>query len=296
MATGYSSVFRSFVDFAQRSAKMGNMKAIADAKIQRSLNGHKTFAVTASLTDEVHNWTRAWQTGGSSTWRRWCCARQAGLLQKLTNQYCANVPLMEALEQQVMDTDGPEGMRLNEQLEDLRQISQDALITQANDGDNEAFVTNIEQVLRDNPNLFPILGKYYFKGERPELDQVRAETSKAGIEAPKIHVEFPKVEEEQAGLSAINVEPLKVEKNVGKEGGWNEYPLRAAHRLTAKEEDNDIRRTCRDVCSKYGIKGLEAEDGAATLEVDVIKVSILYDGPANTVTLCGEISKGENDR
>ena len=87
--------------------------------------------------------------------------READLLQKLTNQYCANAPLMDSLAKQVLNTDGPEGMRLNEQLEDLRQISQQALITQANDGDNEAFVTNIEQVIRDNPNLFPVLSRYY---------------------------------------------------------------------------------------------------------------------------------------
>ena len=68
---------------------------------------------------------------------------------------------MDSLAKQVLNTDGPEGMRLNEQLEDLRQISQQALITQANDGDNEAFVTNIEQVIRDNPNLFPVLSRYY---------------------------------------------------------------------------------------------------------------------------------------
>ena len=43
--------------------------------------------------------------------------------------------------------------------------------------------------------------------------------------------------------------------------------------------------------AKYGIEGLEARDGAAVLEVDGMRVNILYDGPANTVTLCGEIGE-----
>ena len=41
----------------------------------------------------------------------------------------------------------------------------------------------------------------------------------------------------------------------------------------------------------YGIEGLEAGNGTATLDVDGMEVSILYDGPANTVTLCGEIGE-----
>ena len=43
--------------------------------------------------------------------------------------------------------------------------------------------------------------------------------------------------------------------------------------------------------AEYGIEGLEAGDGAAVLDVDGMEVSILYDGPANTVTLCGEIGE-----
>ena len=43
--------------------------------------------------------------------------------------------------------------------------------------------------------------------------------------------------------------------------------------------------------ARYGIEGLEAGDGAAALDVDGMEVGILYDGPADAVTLCAEIGE-----
>ncbi len=56
--TGYNSVFKTFVDFAQQRMSANDENAIADAHVQKPLVGRKTLAITQSLTDEVHKWTR----------------------------------------------------------------------------------------------------------------------------------------------------------------------------------------------------------------------------------------------
>lgn len=55
---GYNSVFKSFVQFAQQRVDANDSKAVMDAKIQRSIGGRRVLAVTQSLTDAVHKWTR----------------------------------------------------------------------------------------------------------------------------------------------------------------------------------------------------------------------------------------------
>ena len=54
---GYNSVFRDFTKFAQQCMNAGDEKAVANARYNR-LDGRKVFAVTNSVTDSVHNWTR----------------------------------------------------------------------------------------------------------------------------------------------------------------------------------------------------------------------------------------------
>ena len=54
---GYNSVFRDFAKFAQQSMNAGDETAITNARYYR-LEGRKVFAVTNSVTDSVHNWTR----------------------------------------------------------------------------------------------------------------------------------------------------------------------------------------------------------------------------------------------
>ena len=56
--TGYNSVFKSFVQFAQQRMDANDDTAIADAKYMQPLGGRKTFAITQSLDDFVHKWTR----------------------------------------------------------------------------------------------------------------------------------------------------------------------------------------------------------------------------------------------
>ncbi len=54
---GYNSVFKSFVAFAQERHDANQVKAVADAHVNR-LDGHRVLAVTRSETDEVHKWLR----------------------------------------------------------------------------------------------------------------------------------------------------------------------------------------------------------------------------------------------
>ena len=56
--TGYSNVFKTFVDFAQQRVNANDASAIADAHVQKPLGGRKIIAITQSLTDSVHKWTR----------------------------------------------------------------------------------------------------------------------------------------------------------------------------------------------------------------------------------------------
>ena len=56
--TGYNVTFKAFADFAQQRVDANDAKAIADARFQKPLGGRKILAVTQSLTDSVHKWTR----------------------------------------------------------------------------------------------------------------------------------------------------------------------------------------------------------------------------------------------
>ena len=56
---GYSGVFKSFVDFAQRKFAERETKAIADATLESAvLSGRKVVAVTDAEGDFVHKWSR----------------------------------------------------------------------------------------------------------------------------------------------------------------------------------------------------------------------------------------------
>ncbi|MBP5510511.1 MAG: hypothetical protein J6Z49_06300 [Kiritimatiellae bacterium] len=54
---GYNSVFKFFVDFAQKRVDAHDAKAVIDAHVNR-LDGRKILAITKSETDEVHKWLR----------------------------------------------------------------------------------------------------------------------------------------------------------------------------------------------------------------------------------------------
>ena len=56
--TGYNATFKAFADFAQQRVNANDAKAVADAHVQKPLGGRNILAVTQSLTDSVHKWTR----------------------------------------------------------------------------------------------------------------------------------------------------------------------------------------------------------------------------------------------
>ena len=62
----YTRLFRDFVNFAQERVNEGKEEAIAILKGQQSLGGRKMIAVTRSLTDEVHKWTRTTEEEGDN--------------------------------------------------------------------------------------------------------------------------------------------------------------------------------------------------------------------------------------
>ncbi len=62
----YTRLFRDFVNFAQERVNAGKEEAIAILKGQQSLGGRKMIAVTRSLTDEVHKWTRTTEEKGDN--------------------------------------------------------------------------------------------------------------------------------------------------------------------------------------------------------------------------------------
>ena len=56
---GYNSVFKGFVDFAQRRADAGKGTAVVTATLKQDpLDGRQIMALKTSRTDSVHKWTR----------------------------------------------------------------------------------------------------------------------------------------------------------------------------------------------------------------------------------------------
>ena len=57
--------------------------------------------------------------------------------------------------------DVPEAGQAAQDSEKLVNECEQQLIDEANDGDNEAFVTRVEDAIRNNPQHFPLLSKYF---------------------------------------------------------------------------------------------------------------------------------------
>ena len=56
--SGYNDNFKAFVEFAQQRKNANDANAVIDAH-ENTLGGRKILAVTQSVTDEVHKWTRS---------------------------------------------------------------------------------------------------------------------------------------------------------------------------------------------------------------------------------------------
>ena len=92
-------------------------------------------------------------------------AVEANLLQRLTNPLCAHYPLLHKLQSDAGATTGKLSEELWQQSSQLLEDVTNELIRQANDSDNEAFVDNYENVIREHPQMFPLLTQYYLNAE-----------------------------------------------------------------------------------------------------------------------------------
>ncbi len=88
-------------------------------------------------------------------------AKEADLLQRLTNPLCANRDTRTRLDNVALMSNGQEGRQAAAQSAKLLHDGEEQLMAQAHDDNNEAFVANVESFVRDNPKLFPVLSKYY---------------------------------------------------------------------------------------------------------------------------------------
>ena len=92
-------------------------------------------------------------------------AVEANLLQRLTNPLCAHYPLLHKLQADAENTTGKLSEELWQQSSDLLEQVTDEMLRQANDSDNVAFVDNYENVIREHPEMFPLLTQYYLNAE-----------------------------------------------------------------------------------------------------------------------------------
>jgi len=86
--------------------------------------------------------------------------KEADMLQRLTNPLCAKKEEMHRL-MGLAAGNGPEAGQAAQDSAKLVNECEQQLIDEANDGDNEAFVTRVEDAIRNNPQHFPLLSKYF---------------------------------------------------------------------------------------------------------------------------------------
>ena len=93
-------------------------------------------------------------------------ADEANLLQRLTNPLCANYQTLNLLTQAASDADDDESMTYYQNQRNALDANIKAeMLAQANNSDNQAFIDGYEDVIRRNPQMFPLLTKYYLNGD-----------------------------------------------------------------------------------------------------------------------------------
>lgn len=86
--------------------------------------------------------------------------KEANMLQRLTNPLCETKEEYHRL-LKIAGNGGPDAEQAEIDAQALLEKCEQKLIAEAEDGDNEAFVTRVEDAIRNNPQHFPILSKYY---------------------------------------------------------------------------------------------------------------------------------------
>ena len=92
-------------------------------------------------------------------------AKEANLLQRLTNPLCANYHALLKLGMDAGNADGPLATELEKQRDALDKQITNEMIAQANNADNGAFFDDFEDVIRQHPQMFPLLTKYDLNAE-----------------------------------------------------------------------------------------------------------------------------------
>ncbi len=87
-------------------------------------------------------------------------AKEADLLQRLTNPLCANRQMLDKLDMQIINSTGSQSDELSKVKEDIRKG-----ITQVFQKDLEVssdeYMKRFEDTIKNNPQMFPVLSKYY---------------------------------------------------------------------------------------------------------------------------------------
>ena len=93
-------------------------------------------------------------------------AREADLLQRLTNPLCANRKALDYIDQEMMDASGPYEETLSKDKEELLESIATEFASEW-DIPSDDYMKNFEKTIKDNPELFPILSKYYSGNAQP---------------------------------------------------------------------------------------------------------------------------------
>ncbi|WP_274968266.1 DUF3626 domain-containing protein [Succinimonas amylolytica] len=93
-------------------------------------------------------------------------AREADLLQRLTNPLCANRKALDYIGQEMMDASGPYEETLSKDKEELLESIATEFASEW-DIPSDDYMKNFEKTIKDNPELFPILSKYYSGNAQP---------------------------------------------------------------------------------------------------------------------------------
>ncbi len=90
--------------------------------------------------------------------------KEADLLQRLTNPLCANRQKMQSLEMQMIEILNNDGdtTEIQETKEELRENIGATFVLEAEKISNEDYLLKFENVVKANPQLFPLLSQYAF--------------------------------------------------------------------------------------------------------------------------------------
>ena len=88
--------------------------------------------------------------------------KEADLLQRLTNPLCRNRAKLDEIETELIPARGERSTQLSALNEELKEGINNTFILDAEKISNEDYLAKYEKIVKDNPQLFPLLSKYAF--------------------------------------------------------------------------------------------------------------------------------------